>query len=236
MEGNLPVGPVHWYCTGIHADVRFLYPESVLQHNAKELSKLVYVSPPTMIRFVKKLGFQGYHDFQMTYSQEHMMFNETRDRRIDQNSSIPEIINILPDIYYHVFMETKKLTKTESFVRTVNYMMEHNILLNEGDSMTLTVSQLFDEDLIERPTDPNDTGNLCDGTITVTNVSTSSTVGLDKYQYVVDLDCGNRDQSKMNVARRTCGYIGSNFWNQGRTEEIKDRYVHLGTTEDMQLC
>ena len=74
------------------------HPESVLQHNAKELSKLVYVSPPTMIRFVKKLGFQGYHDFQMTYSQEHMMFNETRDRRIDQNSSIPEIINILPDI------------------------------------------------------------------------------------------------------------------------------------------
>lgn len=76
---------------------------------------------------------------------------------------------------------------------TVNYMMEHNILLNEGDSMTLTVSQLFDEDLIERPTDPNDTGKLCDGTIKVTNVSASSTVGLDKYQYVVDLDCGNRD-------------------------------------------
>ena len=76
---------------------------------------------------------------------------------------------------------------------TVNYMMEHNILLNEGDSMTLTVSQLFDEDLIERPTDPNDTGKLCDGTIKVTNVSTSSTVGLDKYQYIVDLDCGNRD-------------------------------------------
>lgn len=40
--------------------------------------------------------------------------------------------------------------------------------------------------------------------------------------------CGNRDQRKMNVARRTCGYIGSNFWNQGRTEEIKDRFVHLG--------
>ena len=38
---------------------------------------------------------------------------------------------------------------------------------------------------------------------------------------------GNRDQSKMNVARRTCGYIGSNFWNQGRTQEIRDRVVHL---------
>lgn len=41
-------------------------------------------------------------------------------------------------------------------------------------------------------------------------------------------NCGNRDQNKMNVARRTCGYIGTNYFNQGRTEEIKDRYVHLG--------
>ncbi len=39
--------------------------------------------------------------------------------------------------------------------------------------------------------------------------------------------CGNTDQSKMNVARRTCGYIGSQFWNQGRTQEIKDRVLHL---------
>ena len=39
--------------------------------------------------------------------------------------------------------------------------------------------------------------------------------------------CGNLDQSKMNVARRTCGYIGTQFWNQGRTQEIKDRVLHL---------
>ena len=39
--------------------------------------------------------------------------------------------------------------------------------------------------------------------------------------------CGNRDQDKMNVARRTCGYIGTQYWNQGRTEEIKDRVLHL---------
>ncbi len=39
--------------------------------------------------------------------------------------------------------------------------------------------------------------------------------------------CGNRDQSKLNVARRTCGYIGTQFWNQGRTEEIKERVLHL---------
>ena len=39
--------------------------------------------------------------------------------------------------------------------------------------------------------------------------------------------CGNMDQTKMNVARRTCGYIGSQFWNQGRTQEIRDRVLHL---------
>ena len=40
-------------------------------------------------------------------------------------------------------------------------------------------------------------------------------------------NCGNRDQSKLNVARRTCGYIGTQFWNQGRTQEIKERVLHL---------
>ncbi len=39
--------------------------------------------------------------------------------------------------------------------------------------------------------------------------------------------CGNRDQEKMNVARRTCGYIGTQFWNQGRTQEIRERVLHL---------
>jgi ribonucleoside-triphosphate reductase len=41
-------------------------------------------------------------------------------------------------------------------------------------------------------------------------------------------NCGNRDKATMNVVRRTCGYLGENFWNKGRTEEIKNRYVHLG--------
>jgi ribonucleoside-triphosphate reductase len=40
-------------------------------------------------------------------------------------------------------------------------------------------------------------------------------------------NCGNRDQSKMNVARRTCGYLGTNFWNQGRTQEIAERVLHI---------
>jgi ribonucleoside-triphosphate reductase len=40
-------------------------------------------------------------------------------------------------------------------------------------------------------------------------------------------NCDNTNQDKMNVARRTCGYIGTNFWSEGRTQEIKNRYVHM---------
>ena len=40
-------------------------------------------------------------------------------------------------------------------------------------------------------------------------------------------NCGNKDHDKLNVARRTCGYIGTNFWNKGRTQEIKERVLHL---------
>jgi ribonucleoside-triphosphate reductase len=44
-------------------------------------------------------------------------------------------------------------------------------------------------------------------------------------------NCGNTDQHKMNVARRTCGYIGTQFWNQGRTAEIKDRVLHVSEAQ-----
>ena len=40
-------------------------------------------------------------------------------------------------------------------------------------------------------------------------------------------NCGNRDHNTLNVARRTCGYIGTNFWNKGRTQEIKERVLHI---------
>ena len=44
-------------------------------------------------------------------------------------------------------------------------------------------------------------------------------------------NCGNRDHDKLNVARRTCGYIGTNFWNKGRTQEIKERVIHIDNKE-----
>ena len=45
-------------------------------------------------------------------------------------------------------------------------------------------------------------------------------------------NCGNKDHNTLNVARRTCGYIGTNFWNKGRTQEIKERVLHLENTDD----
>lgn len=55
-----------------------------------------------------------------------------------------------------------------------------------------------------------------------------------KYIWVCP-NCGNTDTHKMNVARRTCGYIGSNFWNQGRTQEIAERVLHVSTHTDVSL-
>ena len=48
-------------------------------------------------------------------------------------------------------------------------------------------------------------------------------------------NCGNRDHDKMNVARRTCGYIGSNFWNKGRTQEIKERVMHIDNKDAEEI-
>ena len=45
-------------------------------------------------------------------------------------------------------------------------------------------------------------------------------------------ECGNKDHDKLNVARRTCGYIGTNFWNKGRTQEIKERVIHIDNKDD----
>ena len=99
-------------------------PDCVLQYNAKELAALIKVSAPTLIRFVQKLGFKGYSDFQVTYTQEKTMYDQMKNIRIDSKSSIRDVIETLPAIYDHVFKETRKLTRFESFVRTINYMLQ----------------------------------------------------------------------------------------------------------------
>lgn len=100
------------------------HPDCILHTNAKELAHKAYVSPPTVIRFVKKLGFEGYLDFQLTYTKEYMIHENHKVPHITQESSIDDIINSLPDIYQKVLLETKHLVRKESFVRTINYMLQ----------------------------------------------------------------------------------------------------------------
>ena len=99
------------------------HPRCILDYNAKELSSLMYVSSSTIVRFTKKLGYKGYPDFQLNYTQEYMMNQYNKEHRIDNHSNIHEIIETLPGIYNQVFEETLKLSKSDAFIRTINYMM-----------------------------------------------------------------------------------------------------------------
>lgn len=99
-------------------------PKCLLHDNAKELAKKTYVSSPTIIRLVKKLGFKGYLDFQHTYIQEYMMHENNKTQTITKESSIDDIISTLPEIYKQVFLETQHIMHKESFVRTINYMLQ----------------------------------------------------------------------------------------------------------------
>ncbi|WP_028043402.1 MurR/RpiR family transcriptional regulator [Candidatus Stoquefichus massiliensis] len=98
-------------------------PECIMNHNAKELAQLTYVSSPTIVRLTKKLGFHGYPDFQLTYAKEYSMF-QTENIQLSQESSIDDIIQYLPKIYNRIFKETQHLVKKEAFVRTINYMIQ----------------------------------------------------------------------------------------------------------------
>ncbi|WP_050638232.1 MurR/RpiR family transcriptional regulator [Candidatus Stoquefichus sp. SB1] len=99
------------------------FPECIINHNAKELAELTSVSSPTIIRLTKKLGFDGYLDFQLTYVKEYNLHHQS-NIQLSQDSSIDDIIQALPQIYNHVFIETQQLMKKETFIRTINYMLQ----------------------------------------------------------------------------------------------------------------
>lgn len=100
------------------------HPDALVHYNAKELAEKSYVSSPTIIRFVKKLGFKGYIDFQKTYIQEYTMQGINESSQITSNSSVKEVIDSLPTIYERVIAETHKLATQDPFVRTINYMLQ----------------------------------------------------------------------------------------------------------------
>ena len=77
----------------------------------------------------------------------------------------------------------------------------------------------------------------CISYVETCNLSQNGEMKLDDNLEWYCPNCGNRDRKLMNVARRTCGYIGDNFWNKGRTDEIAHRYVHIDNkdADDIEL-
>ena len=129
---------------------------------------------------------------------------------------------------YHVFVEEKidafdKLKFESQFHPIssggcISYIEAVN-LTNNIDATLTVIKYIYDNIQYAEINTKSDYCHVCgfDGEILIDD-------NLDWYCP----NCGNRDKSKMNVVRRTCGYLGENFWNKGRTEEIKNRYVHLG--------
>ena len=102
-----------------------------------------------------------------------------------------------------------------SYVEVPN--MQHNL-----DAVLAVIRYIYDNIMYAELNTKSDFCQVCnyDGEIEIQEDEDGKLVW-------VCPQCGNRDQSKMNVARRTCGYIGTQFWNQGRTAEIKERVLHL---------
>ena len=103
-----------------------------------------------------------------------------------------------------------------SYVETSN--LSHNI-----DAVVEVLKYIYDNIMYAELNTKSDYCQVCgyDGEISIKESESGRL-------YWECPNCGNKDQRKMNVCRRTCGYLGSQFWNQGRTEEIRDRFVHLG--------
>ena len=133
---------------------------------------------------------------------------------------------------YHIHVETpidpfQKLEVESKFQRlstggAISYIESVN-LENNLDAVLAVIQYIYDNIMYAEINTKSDYCQKC---------------GWDKEIFIVEDDsgklvwecpsCGNRDQSTMNVARRTCGYIGTQYWNAGRTEEIKSRFIHLG--------
>lgn len=99
-------------------------PECILRYNAKELSQQCFISSPTIIRFVKKLGFKGYNDFQVQYTQEMTLEKRIKSLSINEVFPLDDVIDILPSIYEQIYLETKQMINKDTFNRVINYLMQ----------------------------------------------------------------------------------------------------------------
>ena len=99
-------------------------------------------------------------------------------------------------VFVHLDNSRKQAMDTiasTSYDGMVNYMMENSVMLNpkgqSNSSTSINIKTLYDEDYIERPTDPYNNNAVCEGSVSVTNETTSATAGLDDYRYTVKVKC-----------------------------------------------
>lgn len=101
-----------------------------------------------------------------------------------------------------IYMDKSKKQAMETIISTaydgaVNTLMEENIMLNEEESTSFTLQELYENGSIERPADPYNSSKECEGYVKVTNPKASSSAEIDNYQYKVHIECiGNRTMEK----------------------------------------
>lgn len=131
---------------------------------------------------------------------------------------VKEPINAFDKLYIESEFQSLSLGGAISYIETSD--MTHNI-----PAILEVIKYIYDNIMYAELNTKSDYCQVCgyDGEIKIID---------EDNQLIWECpNCHNRDKTKMNVARRTCGYIGTNFWNAGRTEEINERYVHLTDIE-----
>lgn len=84
----------------------------------------------------------------------------------------------------------------------VMYMMDNNIMLNPGETKSVSIETLYNDQRIERPSDPYNDGDICDGSVTVTNNTNDATVGLEDYRYTVVVNCSGKHSVKQQYPKK----------------------------------
>lgn len=157
-------------------------------------------------------------------------FAKNLKRRFGEVKGITDRNYITNSYHVPVFEEIdafSKLKLESEFQRlspggAISYVEAPN-LTNNLDAVMEVIKFIYDNIMYAEINTKSDYCQVCgfDGEIKID----------DKLEWYCP-NCGNRDHDKLNVARRTCGYIGTNFWNKGRTQEIKERVLHLDNKEE----
>ncbi|MFV0393270.1 MAG: MurR/RpiR family transcriptional regulator [Coprobacillaceae bacterium] len=106
------------------ADYILINPECILENNAKELAKLTFTSSSTVVRFCKKLGYEGYPNFQLQYTKEHVSNIQYKNHLVTKDMLVKDVIDVVDNLYHYIVEETKQMLSKETLVRIVNYMLQ----------------------------------------------------------------------------------------------------------------